>query len=88
MLVRYPSSLKGYECYLPGKKGRVFVTIDVTLREVFHVIHKEIKNLHMKKVKGSLCFFFNLFLLHDQGSLNDNNNQESQTSRKYKHQKC
>ena len=33
IFVEYPSNQKGYKCYTPGKKGRVFVTMDSSFHE-------------------------------------------------------
>lgn len=33
IFVGYPSTQKGYKCYLPGKNGRHFVSVDVTIFE-------------------------------------------------------
>ena len=33
VFVGYPSNQKGYKCYAPGKKGRIFVTMDVSFYE-------------------------------------------------------
>lgn len=43
VFVGYPRNQKGYKCYAPGKKGQVFVTMDVSFYEdvPFHLIASE-----------------------------------------------